>query len=142
MIQHDLPLPALDGVVFKTLAADAASHFAAYAEGVRALAELYTDKGRTPLAQLYRQIGEGLAAIGAPFTDAVGEPLVTNTNELLITSMPEALRFARLPKELNVSQEAAAGCDCSCDCNLCCGCGCSLGICLTEIPCFCDCCVF
>jgi hypothetical protein len=94
------------------------------------------------MAVLYRQVAESLGAIAGPFTDAIGEPLLTNTNELLVTSMPEALRFVNLPAHLKSTQvQAAAGCDCSCSCNVCCGCGCGIGICFTNIPCFCDCCI-
>lgn len=142
MVHHDLPYTEVDWVVFKTDIDDAASHFRAYAEGLRSLAGLHRRKGQTDMAALYRQMAEALGTLAEPFTDIVGEPLLTNTNELLVTSMPEALRFVSLPAGLKADAAvAAAGCDCSCSCNVCCACGCGIGICITNIPCFCDCCI-
>jgi len=146
MVHHDLPMTVLDWVVFKSGDFDAATLFAAQAEGIAALARLHERSGRGEMADLYRQMAPSFLAARRPFTDAVGEPLLTQTNELLITAMPEALRFVQLPdalkpKAITGQAVAAAGCDCSCSCNVCCGCGCGIGICFTNIPCFCDCCI-
>jgi|GEM_PF-4383700 len=144
LVHHDLPHTVVDWVVLKSEVDDAATLFAAQAEGIRALARLHERSARGEMADLYRQIAPNFLSFRRPFTDAVGEPMLTNTNELLITSMPEALRFVQLPKELRsieVGPEVAAACDCSCSCNVCCGCGCGLGICFTPFPCFCDCCI-
>jgi hypothetical protein len=143
MATHDLPATVLDWVVFRTEAEDASAHFAAYAEGVRALAQLHDRKGRTELSDVYLQIAEGFAEMPARFEKVVGSNLAPLRNELIITSMPEALRFVQFPPDLKRAdlKAAAAGCDCSCSCNACCACGCGLGICLTPFPCFCDCCI-
>lgn len=143
MANHDLPAAVLDWVVFRTEADDAAAHFAAYAEGVRALARLHDREGRPELSDVYLQMADGFAEMPARFERAVGTSVVPLRNELVITSMPEALRFVQFPPNLKRADlnAAAAGCDCSCSCNVCCGCGCGLGICFTPFPCFCDCCI-
>lgn len=145
MAQHDLPLPALDFVVVHGETADAASYFAAYAQGVRGLAKLHASEGRPGLATIYREVESGLSELGGRYAEAVDVSVQPIRNEFVLTSMPEALRFFGLPSQIREQQQKAAaeasGCDCTCSCGVCCGCGCTLGLCVSPDPCFCDCCV-
>lgn len=147
MAQHDLPIPAFDYVVFKgDSPRDAVEHFAAYAAGVRELARLHEQDGRGELARVYRDMARGLEISGERFEKEVGRSIVPEKNELVVTSMPELMKFVEKPAHLRATAKAAeveeGGCDCNCSCGLCCGCGCSLGLCLEPVsPCGCDCCL-
>ncbi len=140
MARHDLPLALLDYVIFRPAEEeDAVTHLAAYQTGIRQLAKLHRREGRQPLARVYDEMAEGFGVLGERFDAAVSERLVPAKNEIVITSMPEMLRFVQKPSHL---QHAEKACDCSCSCNFCCGCGCSLGFCLEPVsPCGCDCCL-
>lgn len=141
MARHDLPAASLDYVVFRSaLESDVVTHLRAYREGVLALAKLHRREGRVALSRVYQKIAEGMGELPERFAAAVSERLVPVSNELVITSIPEALRFVQKPQHLRATGKAA--CDCSCSCSVCCGCGCSLGLCIEIIsPCGCDCCI-
>jgi hypothetical protein len=138
MARHDVPLPVLDFVIFRTEGDDSDGYFAAYARGVEELERLHAGQGRREMVQAYREIRKGLLSLQGPFRDAVGGSLLPTRNELLLTSMPEALKFYRSPVRANAE---AGPCDCSCSCATCCGCGCTLGVCISPLPCDCDCCI-
>lgn len=138
LARHDVPLPVLDFVIFRTEGDDSDGYFAAYARGVEELERMHASQGQRELVQVYREIRKGLLSLQGPFRDAVGGSLLPSRNELLLTSMPDALKFYHSPIRANAE---AGPCDCSCSCATCCGCGCTLGICVSPLPCDCDCCI-
>ncbi|HKV10486.1 MAG TPA: hypothetical protein VJ725_20260 [Thermoanaerobaculia bacterium] len=140
MARHDLPIPTLDYVIFRPdVEEDAATHLAAYQVGLRELAKLHRKAGRQALARVYAEMAEGFAELTKRFDGAQG--LWPLENEIVVTSMPELMRFVQRPEHLQ-KVDKAAGCNCSCSCATCCGCGCSIGICVEPFsPCGCDCCV-
>lgn len=140
--QHDLPLPAIDFVVYRGEGDDASSYFSAYAAGVAELARLHSRAGRSNLGRTYLEMNRGLTEMGTRYAESVTDVATPIRNELVLTSMPEALKFFGLPGRLVPKTGASdSSCDCSCSCGACCGCGCTLGICVTPDPCFCDCCI-
>lgn len=149
MARHHLPLPVLDQVVLKTTGTDARTHLRALQEGVRGLLGLHEENGLTSLAAVYRQVLAALEVLPARFDDGVLQEILPSRNQLVLTSMPEMLRFAGMPATVRDFQMATASqvvvdeepCDCSCSCSACCGCGCTLGICVGPLPCDCDCCL-
>jgi hypothetical protein len=166
MIRHDVALPLIDYIVFAE-PVDAKTQLAGFADGVRALARHHASAGRERVAALYGEIGNGLASAHELYARNVGEKLVPTASKLVITSMPELLKFVDLKAELasaretgripRVNQEADAGgpCDCTCSCGCCCGCGCGCAIgtcgkpgcgcmcmCCCECGCGCSCCLF
>ena len=142
MARHDLPIPMLDYVIFRpAVEEDAATHLAAYEAGLLELAKLHRREERKALAHTYAEMAKGFSELAQRFDNGKAELLWPAENEIIVTSMPELLRFVQRPDHLQ-KQEAVAGCDCSCSCAACCGCGCSLGICVEPFsPCGCDCCL-
>lgn len=160
MIGHDLALPLIDYVVFAgSDGDDAATHYAGYVEGVKALRRFHEQAGRARVAKLYREIETGLAQAVEIYDRNVSESLVPVKSKLVLTSMPELLQFvdyheelARMPERLPLSEGAknflvmqqeeinGGGCDCNCSCGCCCGCGCGCGCGLCGCSCDCFCC--
>ncbi|HYG64441.1 MAG TPA: hypothetical protein VEL74_17820 [Thermoanaerobaculia bacterium] len=140
MARHDLPLPMLDYLIFRPdTEEDVVTHLAAYRSGLLELAKLHGRQGRQALARVYREMAQGFMVMSRRFDAAVPERLLPAKNEIVVTSVPELLRFVQKPPDLQHSEKA---CDCSCSCNVCCGCGCSFGVCIEFVsPCGCDCCL-
>lgn len=149
MIGHDVALPVVDFVVLKPDGQDDPSrHIAAYEAGVRQLGGLHSTEGRDNLSALYREIANGLAAIGPTVGASVGPLGPPAQNQLVLTQMVDMLRFVMLPPHVQPGprrgdEVSIMGCSCSCGCccGCCsaCGCGCSLGFCFPPGVCTCCC---
>ena len=166
MIRHDVALPLIDYIVFAE-AVDAKTQMAGFVDGIRALARHHAAAGRERVAALYGEIEKGLANAAELYARNAGEQLTPSPSKLVITSMPELLKFVDLKAELKdardggriprANEEAidAGPCDCNCSCGCCCGCGCGCAIgtcgkpgcgcmcmCCCECGCGCSCCLF
>jgi hypothetical protein len=155
MIRHDLPIPLVDVVSFIGTA-DAATHFDAYVEGVKALRRFHADAGRDRVSTVYESIEDGLRNAATVYRRNVTEEHEPVKSKIVITSMPELMQFVDVKPELGrmrgriassgaapmvvQAEEVSGGCDCTCSCECCCGCGCGCGCGLCGCMCICECC--
>ncbi len=144
MIGHDVPLPNVDYVVFEnSYKLYATDYLPAFDQGLQNLKKLHFQEGSHALGQVYEEIGNGLRILKVKLEQIVPETLVPQHDKLVITSLPELMKFAELPPTVKVGELFALGCGCSCSCCCgaggCCGCGCSLGVCIPSPICGCCC---
>jgi hypothetical protein len=173
MIRHDTAVPLIDFIVFAgDEQADAAIHLAGHLEGVRALRRFHADANRRRIANLYAEFEAGFATALEIFNRHVTEHLIPVQSKIVVTSMPELLKFVDLRSEIaglrnripasdtfaplvmNSEPLQEGPCDCNCSCDICCGCGCGCGAgtcglgcgcscgCCAECSCGCGCCLF
>lgn len=142
MIGHRLPAPVVDIMIYRMDGVDLVEHLEAYITGIRELRNLHAGNNRAELAQLYKQIEEGLAITLMKTRETIREQIPLARNQLILTSMPESLKFVQLPSDLLPPRVQGCGCSCNCccGCGLCCGCGCTLGLCAPPGICGCGCC--
>ncbi|HKV07654.1 MAG TPA: hypothetical protein VJ725_05905 [Thermoanaerobaculia bacterium] len=159
MVRHDFAIPLIDYIVFAgDEQADVATHFSAYLEGVRALRRYHSAAKQGRIANLYTEIEAGFEKALEIFTRNVSEQIVPVKSKIVITSMPELMKFVDLGPELAQaslriaelntfapvlkSEGTEADCDCTCSCDICCGCGCGCGggTCGIDCSCGCGCC--
>lgn len=134
MIGHDLPLPIIDFVMTEDAQSEAmSSYFDSYRSGLQALRSLHLQNGSTALAALYQGIDGGLALLKSQWQEVVPEDPIPVYSKLVVTSMPEQMKFVQMPASVGASP---AGCGCSVNC--CCGYGCCLA-CGCGLVCTCDC---
>lgn len=134
MIGHDLPLPNVDFVITENAQSQVmSSYFDAYRSGLQALRALNLKEGSAALGPLYQSIDAGLALLKSEWQRVVPEDPVPIYDQLVITSLPEQMKFVQMPASVGV---APAGCSCGVSC--CCGIGCCIG-CGCGLVCACDC---
>lgn len=142
-IEHDIAQPVIDFVWVDAEDLTLSAHVDAYAIGVGALRQFYSDHRNADLTSLYDDIEGRLQELQENIDASIDEQqLVPASNQIAISGLPGFQQFAKPPEE---SQPIVQnGLTCSWGCALdtwCCGIGPGCGIC--ESPCdpFGGCCV-
>jgi hypothetical protein len=143
-ISHDLPLTNIDFIGYETTSQyPYTEHLDAFARAINALGTLHSQEGTSSISTLYVDIEQGLNLLNAQLQNTIPSSFAPVHNKLVITSMPELMKFTKLPADVKLGGVRPAGCSCSVSCccgsGVCCGCGCSIGICLPETVCGCCC---
>lgn len=143
LVGHDLPWPNVDFVVFEnSYTEEAIDYLPAFERGIQELSKLHFQEGSQALGQVYRKIGSGMRILRTRLEEIVPGTLLPQHNKLVITALPEMMKFTELPPTVNVGLLLVPPkCDCgvSCCCGCSWGCGCSLGICFPPVICGCCC---
>jgi hypothetical protein len=146
MINHDLPIPNIDFIAIENndYVYNSAQYPYAYRSGIQALADLHRNGAFKALSRVYKGIADSMELMEAEVEKAVPETLLPIHSKVVITSLPELMKFTNIPSTVNFGA-AVVGCDCTltccCGCGTCLGCGCTLGLCFPPAPCFCNACL-
>ena len=146
MINHDLPVPNIDFIAIENndYVYNCAKYPDAFRSGIQALANLHGKGGSNALHRVYKGIADSMDLMKAEVAKAVPVTLLPIHSKVVITSLPELMKFTSIPSTVNFGA-ALVGCDCSlsccCGCGACLGCGCTLGLCLPPPLCFCSACL-
>jgi hypothetical protein len=146
MINHDLPIPNIDFIAIENndYVYNTAKYPYAYRSGIQALADIHGKGSGNALARVYKGIADSMDIMKAELEKAVPDTLMPIHSKVVITSLPELMKFTTIPSTVNFGA-TVGGCDCTltccCGCGTCLGCGCSIGLCFPPVPCFCNACV-